>query len=75
VHAIAALIYIAVSFGHIYMGTIGVEGSYRAMREGVVDESWAREHHEIWYNEVKSGRRRQAAGGAVPEGAPHMEEK
>jgi len=74
VHAIAALIYIAISLGHIYMGTIGVEGSYRAMREGVVDESWAREHHEIWYQEVKSGKR-EAAGGAVPAGAPHMEEK
>jgi len=74
-HATAAMLYIAAGLGHIYMGTIGVEGSYRAMREGVVDESWAREHHEIWYNEVKSGRRPEAAGGAVPEGAPHMEEK
>ncbi len=74
VHASAALIYIAISFGHIYMGTIGVEGSYRAMREGYVDETWAREHHEIWYNELKAGRR-DAAGGAVPAGAPHMKEK
>jgi formate dehydrogenase subunit gamma len=70
VHAIAALIYIAISLGHIYMGTIGVEGSYGAMREGYVDETWAREHHEIWYNEVKSGKR-EAAGGAIPAGAPH----
>jgi formate dehydrogenase subunit gamma len=74
VHAIAALIYIAISLGHIYMGTIGVEGSYGAMREGYVDETWAKEHHEIWYNEVKSGKR-EASGGAVPAGAPHMEEK
>ena len=73
VHAIAALLYITISLGHIYMGTIGVEGSYRAMREGVVDEAWAKEHHEIWYNEVKSGKR-AAAGGAVPAGAPHMKE-
>jgi formate dehydrogenase subunit gamma len=75
VHAIAALVYIAISLGHIYMGTIGVEGSYRAMREGQVDETWAKEHHEIWYNEVKAGRRPEAAGGAVPAGAPHMKEK
>ena len=73
-HASAALIYIAISLGHIYMGTIGVEGSYQAMRTGSVDETWAREHHEYWYNEVKSGRR-PAAGGAVPAGAPHMKEK
>jgi formate dehydrogenase subunit gamma len=74
-HAVAALIYIALSLGHIYLGTLGVEGAYQAMRTGYVDEVWAKEHHEIWYNEVKSGRRREAPGGAVPAGAPHMKEK
>jgi len=74
VHAIAALIYIVISLGHIYMGTIGVEGAYGNMRHGYTDETWAKEHHEIWYNEVKSGRRPEAAGGAVPAGAPHMKE-
>ena len=39
------------------MGTIGVEGAYRAMREGYVDEEWAREHHSLWYEEVRQGRR------------------
>jgi formate dehydrogenase subunit gamma len=73
-HAVAALIYIALSLGHIYLGTLGVEGAYQAMRTSYVDEVWAKEHHEIWYNEVKSGRRAQAAGGAVPAGAPHMKE-
>jgi formate dehydrogenase subunit gamma len=74
-HAVAALIYIALSLGHIYLGTLGVEGAYQAMRTGYVDEVWAKEHHEIWYNEVKSGRRREAAGGAIPAGAPHLKEK
>jgi formate dehydrogenase subunit gamma len=73
-HASAALLYIAISLGHIYMGTIGVEGSYQSMRSGSVDETWAKEHHEIWYNEVKSGRG-AASGGAVPAGAPHMKEE
>jgi formate dehydrogenase subunit gamma len=73
-HAVAALIYIGLSLGHIYLGTLGVEGAYQAMRTGYVDEVWAKEHHEIWYNEVKSGRR-AAAGGAVPAGAPHREER
>ena len=72
-HAVAAVIYIALSLGHIYLGTLGVEGAYQAMRTGYVDEVWAREHHEIWYHEVKSGSR-AAAGGAVPAGAPHMRE-
>jgi len=73
-HASAALLYISVSFGHMYLGTIGLEGSYQAMRTGWVDETWAKEHHQIWYEEVKSGRR-EAPGGAVPAGAPHMKEK
>ena len=72
-HATAAMLYIAAAFGHIYMGTIGVENTYGNMRHGYCDEIWAKEHHEIWYREVKSGRR-QAAGGAVPAGAPHKEE-
>ena len=72
-HAPAALLYISISFGHIYLGTIGLEGSYQAMRTGYVDESWAKEHHQIWYEEIKSGRR-AAPGGAVPAGAPHKEE-
>jgi formate dehydrogenase subunit gamma len=73
VHAIAALLYIALSFGHIYMGTIGVEGAYGNMRNGYTDETWAREHHEYWYNEVKLADR-AAPGGAVPAGAPHQKE-
>jgi formate dehydrogenase subunit gamma len=73
-HAGAALLYVAISLGHIYLGTIGLEGSYQAMRTGQVDEAWAKEHHEIWYDEVKSGKR-EGAGGAMPAGAPHMKEK
>ena len=73
-HASAALLYIAISFGHIYMGTIGVEGAYGNMRTGYTDETWAKEHHGLWYNEVKSGSR-APGGGAVPAGAPHMKEK
>jgi len=72
VHAIAALVYIAMSLGHIYLGTIGVAGTYGNMRNGWTDEAWAREHHEIWYEEVKSGRR-PASGGPVPAGAARGE--
>jgi formate dehydrogenase subunit gamma len=25
------------------------------MRYGTVDEEWARQHHELWYDEVKDG--------------------
>ena len=73
-HVTAALLYIAASLGHIYMGTIGVEHTYDNMRHGYTDETWAKEHHLIWYEEVKSGRRPEPSGGAVPAGAPHMKE-
>ncbi|HET7200112.1 MAG TPA: formate dehydrogenase subunit gamma, partial [Burkholderiales bacterium] len=56
VHVVSACAVMALSLGHIYMGTIGVEGAYESMRYGYVDEAWAREHHEHWYNDVKSGR-------------------
>ncbi|MCC7325339.1 MAG: formate dehydrogenase subunit gamma, partial [Burkholderiales bacterium] len=46
----------------------GLEGAYAAMRTGYVDESWAKEHHEYWYNDVKSGKRapREAVRGEAP---------
>lgn len=56
VHGVSAILLIALSLGHIYMGTIGVEGAYQSMRTGYVDETWAKEHHEFWYDEVKAGR-------------------
>ena len=54
---------------HIYLGTIGMEGAYRAMRDGYVDESWAKHHHLRWYEEVVAGKApreiREAGGGAA----------
>jgi formate dehydrogenase subunit gamma len=64
VHAVAALVFIVLSLGHIYMGTIGIEGAYESMRNGYVDETWAKEHHEYWYNEVMAGK--GMAGGSAP---------
>ncbi len=56
VHAVGATVLLALSFGHIYMGTLGVEGAYQSMKTGYVDETWAREHHQIWYEDVKAGK-------------------
>ncbi|HYF57839.1 MAG TPA: formate dehydrogenase subunit gamma [Burkholderiaceae bacterium] len=56
VHAIGALLFMLMSVGHIYMGTIGMQGSYRAMRTGYVDETWAKEHHQLWYDDIAAGR-------------------
>jgi formate dehydrogenase subunit gamma len=69
IHVIAAVLFICASFGHIYMGTIGMEGAYRAMRDGYVDEEWAREHHAIWYEQVRQGKRPEKISGVQPQPA------
>ena len=53
IHALGALALTAVSLGHIYIGTIGTEGALEGMTTGYVDETWAKEHHNLWYEEVK----------------------
>lgn len=55
-HAIGAALMLCVLFGHIYLGTIGMRGAYRAMRTGYVSEGWAKEHHELWYDDIKAGK-------------------
>ena len=68
VHAIASMLFILLAVSHIYIGTIGAEGAYEAMRHGLVDEAWAKEHHEIWYEEVKAGTAQQRfADDVAPE--------
>jgi formate dehydrogenase subunit gamma len=52
-HAAGSLLLIAGSFGHIYIGTIGTEGALEGMKTGYVDETWAKQHHDLWYEEVK----------------------
>jgi len=68
IHAIAAVLFIGASFGHMYLGTLGLPGAYGAMRDGYVDEQWAKEHHGIWYEEVKQGKRPEkfVSGAAQP---------
>ena len=52
VHGIAAILFIVGSFGHIYIGTIGSEGSLDSMTTGYVDTNWAKTHHDLWYSEI-----------------------
>jgi len=56
IHSIAAMLITAVFLGHIYIGTIGMRGSFRAMQTGYVDEGWAREHHRYWYEDIRDGK-------------------
>lgn len=71
-HIIGAVAFVALSFGHVYLGTIGVEGAYQGMRTGFVDETWAKEHHELWYQDVKSGKVAAKSGGSAA-GAPQTQ--
>ncbi|MEO0619315.1 MAG: formate dehydrogenase subunit gamma [Pseudomonadota bacterium] len=52
-HAIMAIFLVAVIIAHIYIGSIGMEGAFDAMGSGEVDVNWAKEHHSLWYEEVR----------------------
>lgn len=56
VHLTIAALFMLAAIGHIYMGTLGMAGAYDAMSEGYVDETWAKEHHLYWYNDVRAGK-------------------
>ncbi len=67
IHAVATVLMMAMFLGHIYMGTIGMQGAYKAMRTGYVDETWAKEHHELWANDIAAGKIPAQRSGALPE--------
>lgn len=54
-HGVVALILIAIIIGHIYIGSLGMEGAFEAMGSGQVDLNWAKEHHSLWVKEERSG--------------------
>jgi formate dehydrogenase subunit gamma len=56
IHSVAAVFIMVVFLGHIYIGSIGMRGSYSAMKTGYVDEHWAEEHHKLWYEDIRAGR-------------------
>lgn len=66
-HGVVAMLFVAAMIGHIYIGTIGMEGAFEAMGTGTVDLNWAREHHRLWLEQegARSGpnqmRRQQTA--------------
>lgn len=51
VHSVIAVLFIALIIGHIYIGTLGMEGAFEAMGTGSVDLNWAKEHHGLWLEE------------------------
>ena len=53
-HAGFALVLIAASIGHMYLGSAGTQGALEGMTRGDVDLNWARQHHDLWLAEPDS---------------------
>ena len=70
VHAVAATLMVVMFMGHIYIGTIGMRGAYRAMRTGYVGEGWAKEHHALWHDDIKTGKIAAQRSQPTASGAP-----
>ena len=56
IHVVSAVLIIVFAMGHIYIGTIGTEGALDGMKTGYCDESWARQHHGIWLDDINAGK-------------------
>jgi formate dehydrogenase subunit gamma len=65
-HAVVGLLMIALIIGHIYIGTVGMEGAVDAMWSGRVDRNWAKEHHDLWYASISHEQRRRPSQPAAP---------
>jgi len=65
VHSGSAIIMMAFALGHIYIGTIGTEGALQGMVTGRVDAEWAKQHHDLWYQDLlERGVRPEPASGS-----------
>jgi formate dehydrogenase subunit gamma len=54
VHGVVAVMFVAAMLGHIYIGTIGMEGAFEGMAVGEVDLNWAKQHHDLWLIEEQA---------------------
>jgi formate dehydrogenase subunit gamma len=54
-HGTVGVLFVSLIIAHIYLGTLGMEGAFESMSDGTVDVNWAKEHHPLWYDEVKNG--------------------
>ena len=51
-HTIVAFVMMVVIIAHIYIGSVGMAGAYDAMGSGKVDVNWAKQHHDLWEEEM-----------------------
>ena len=71
IHATATVLMMCLFLGHIYLGTLGMKDAYKGMKTGYVDEGWAREHHALWYEDIRTGKipAQRTTPGELPAGA------
>jgi len=62
-HGVVGVLFVALILGHIYLGTVGMDGAFDAMADGYVDVNWAKEHHNLWAEEEM--RKSRVRGGAM----------
>jgi formate dehydrogenase subunit gamma len=64
--------FIAAMLGHVYIGTIGMEGAFEGMAVGDVDLNWAKQHHDLWLSEegARVGPAESQAQPAQPHATP-----
>ena len=63
IHSLLAVLMIAAILGHIYIGSVGMEGAFDAMHTGQVDLNWAKQHHPLWVEQEMA----QGRGAKAPE--------
>jgi formate dehydrogenase subunit gamma len=54
IHAVVAVFWTCIIIGHIYLG-LSTQGAIQGMWRGEVSEEWAKQHHDLWYQEAKKG--------------------
>jgi formate dehydrogenase subunit gamma len=70
VHAVVAVLFVAVIIAHIYIGTLGMEGAFEAMGTGEVDLNWAKEHHDLWLRDQLGKEKLPAGQQTEPSATP-----
>jgi formate dehydrogenase subunit gamma len=68
-HGIVGVLFVALIIGHIYIGTLGMEGAFEGMGAGTVDYNWAKEHHRLWLEEELE-RKPRGTSGTRPAATP-----
>lgn len=64
-HGVVALGLTVIIIGHIYIGTLGMQGAFSAMGSGQVDVNWAKEHHSLWAEQELKKMEEEAAAAST----------